>query len=678
MDTDAIKAFLIHHFEKMVFGVIIVVSVVLLYFGWQLPNFLNQHQPDSLTAEATQVKSEIDVNHNDAIIPEREPTFDIMEETKKQYTAVEPSAYKLERTWEGKSYEDIIRREDPVLIAPRALRMVPVATAIAVRGSTSDPAAYDLAMLEPAEPVERVEQKPKREPRRSRRGRGDEMGMDMEMEMMGGGEEMEMMDMEAEMMGEMGGSMGGTRKFNAKFDFGARPSVTDDKRNPEPAVGWFIAGTAVVPHKELYESYRAALGDADQYDPRRDTPFYYGLEIQRADVTNKSVDQLTDDDWSTKKEFPWDRLYYTKFAAQRWSGFAPEIVPADYRDDALTTWIPPVLLDDYDYFATHPLIPMKSQDELKRLASNADEEVEINDFTLEDMGDEDFALVAPGSSPSAGMGMMDDMMGMDMDMEMDMEMDGMMMGMGMAMMGRGLDEDPVDYKLIRFYDFSGFRTSPVPGRKYVYRVRFSVNDPNFPFLQTLQPKTSSLAPDVAQRVQQLMAEAARSQSRKGLFERWSDWSEPSEPVSLPTLEHVYMGEVEGGSVSTWNVAGKPVEYRRDSPKAKIIATQYDLNLGTRVPLNLEVTEGTVLSAKAETTDVVDPITLEVKKLPEPELVSGTTIVDIDGGTDLDITDELKSPGLMLLYDEAGNLKVTTDIEDQEYYRIYNYSEEKGL
>ena len=87
-----------------------------------------------------------------------------------------------------------------------------------------------------------------------------------------------------------------------KYDFGLRPSATEDKRNPEPSVGWFIAGTAVVPHKELYENFKQAFMDADQYDPRRDTPFYYDLEVQRADVTGKSVDQLAEDDWQIRVE----------------------------------------------------------------------------------------------------------------------------------------------------------------------------------------------------------------------------------------------------------------------------------------------------------------------------------------------------------------------------------------
>ena len=670
MDADKIKNFFLHHFEKMILVLVIAASGYLMYSGFKMPDFIEQQKPKALKDQATQVRSEIDLDHNEAILPERQPTFDIVKETARADAPVDPSVYSPPQTWTGKSPNAIVRRQDPELLPPRALIVKPVATTIAVRGDKDDPEAYYLASLESADAVEKVEKPKPRERRRGRRGNMDEMMME-EM-MMGGMEEMMDMDMEMEMMSEMtGGATGAGRRFDAKYDFGLRPSATEDKRNPEPAVGWFIAGTAVVPHKELYENFKQAFMDADQYDPRRDTPFYYDLEVQRADVTDKSVDQLADNDWRTV----WSRLRYTQLAAYRWSGFAPEVVPSDYRDDSLTMWIPPVLLDDYRSFALHPLIPMLSQKELERENSLEEDDEEIMDFSM-DMDDTE--LVAPGQRSSMGMGMGMGMEMGEMDYGMDeMGMDGMMMGMGMAMMGRGgLEANPVDYKLIRFYDFAGFKNSPQFGRKYVYRIRYAVNDPNFPFSERLQPKMSSLAPEVAQRVQGKMSEAVTSQSRS--FRRWSDWSEPTEPVGLPSLEQYFAGPVEQGTINVWKVAGKDVKYTRDPPKAKILASQFDLNSGVRIPMELEVTEGTVLSHKAETADVVDPITLSVKKYPDPELVSGTTIVDLDGGVPLKITEDLSEPGLMLIYDQMGQLKVTSEVDDQEMYRIYTYADERGV
>ncbi len=675
MDTDKIQGFFIHHIEKMILVGIIGGAGFLLYQGWQKPDFLAKHQPDRLGTDATEVKSDIDVNHNDAILPERQPTFNIVQQTRKLYTVVEPSAYKLEKTWEGLEQQSVVRRQDPVLAAPKSIVTSSVATVIAVRGSTSDDPTYALASLEPADPVEKIEKKT-RAPRRSRRrgGMGDEMGMGME-EMMGMGDEMgmgmeSMMGME-DMMGMEGmgeGAMGSGRMFNSKFDFGLRPTATTDKRKPEPKAALFIAGRAVVPHKQLYEAYEMAFADASQYDPRRDTPFYYNLEVQRADVTDKPLDQLDEEDWVKI----WDRTLYTKLAAFNWSGFAPEIVPRDYRDDALTMWIPPVLLDDYRPYVKHPLVPMLPHEELKRLLDPEEDTEEVRDFSFDDA---ETGLVNPGER-GTGLGGGAEMMDYDMD-EMDMgEMEGGM-GMGMmAMFTRGaIEKDPVDYKLIRFYDFAGFRNSPTFGRKYVYRIRYAVNDPNFPFSQTLQPKTSSLAPEVALRVEALQREAMEKNRRT--FERWSEWSEPSDPVSLPDPEHYFVGPVTPPSVNVGKVGGRDVEFMRDLPTAKIVASQIDLKLGTRIPFQLDVTEGSVLSHKAESADVVDPITLQVKKLPDAEIISGTTIISLGGGAPLEITEELPEPSMMLLFDQDGTLTVTDSVDDLELYRIYSYADERG-
>lgn len=671
MDADKIKDFFLNHCEKMILTLVILGSGYLIYVGSQKPDFLETKQPTQLADNATRVKAEIDLDHNESIIPERMPTFDIVQQTARLDTPVDPLDYSLPKTWSGKSPNSVVRRLDPELLAPESLIVQSIVTSIAIRGSREDAAAYSLASLEDADPVEKVE-KPKRRERRSR-GRG---GEEMDMEMSGMDDMMaEMGDMD-DMMAEMGeggmsGPNGPNRNFNNEHDLGMRPVATQDKANPEPAVGWFIAGSAVVPHRQIYEAYKQALQDADQYDPRRDTPFYYDLQVQRADVTDKSADQLVEADWSKV----WDRTLYTKLAAYNWSGFAPEIVPSDYRDEALTMWLPPVLLDDYRELAFHPLVPKLSQSEIKREQGNVEEDTDIKEFSME--MDDDAELVAPGERSNGGLsgegyGEMD-MGGMDMDMDME---GGMMMGMGMSMMGRGaLEEDPVDYKLIRFYDFAGFKNSPKFGRKYVYRVRYAVNDPNFPFAETLQPKVSSMAPDVAARVQDLMSTALKDGKRS--FRRWSDWSEATEPVGLPTLEQYFAGPVERGAVSVWKVAGKDVEYAKDAPKAKILASQYDLKTGARIPMQIDATEGTVLSKKMETADIVDPITLSVKKLPDAELISGTTIVDIEGGSPLSITEELTSPGMMLLFDQSGQLTVTDEVSDQQMFRTYTYAEERG-
>lgn len=659
MDTDDLKKFMLHHFEKMIFGVVVAVSAFLIYRGLQYPNFLSTHQPGQLTTNASRVKGAIDEDHNEAIIPERVPTFDILKQTQKLYTAVDGASYKLDHTWEGIALNSVVRRDDPELLPPLDLRTAGVLTSIAVRGSTK-PDDYPLATLENADSVEKTEQ-PNQRRRRSRPSRRNNMemsGSSMD-EMLGMGPP----GMSDEMMSSSGMVSAPIRSFNAKYDFGYRPMPNSSDRQPKPAMGWFIAGTALLPHKEIYEAFELALKKESSYNYIRDTPIYYNFEVQRADVTDKPIDQLTEDDW--KKV--WNRLNYTQLAAKVWSGFAPEIVPADYRDKNLTIWIPPVLLDDYTQFSLHPRIPLTSRAELLQKAEMAVTAVEtaaVEDFKFETDGN--VTLAGPGGLSGPG--------GAPFGMRSEMTRSG-----GMHSYGRGeVEEDPVEHKLIRFYDFAGMRIFPNPpefGHTYVYRIRYAVNDPNFPADPRIQPKTSSLGPEVAKRVLDLKDEEREKRVRS--FERWSDWSEPSEPATLPSLEDYFAGPVVPSSSSTMQLAGREVEYRRDPPKAKIVVTQFNPKYSVKVPIRIEVTEGSVLSQSAESTDVVDPITLVVKALPNPEFISGTTVISLGGGDPLAFDQELTEPGRMLLFDQSGKLRVTNDVGDQLPYRIYSFAEERG-
>ncbi|MDB4532921.1 hypothetical protein N9248_01300 [bacterium] len=693
MDTDKIKDFFVYNFEKMILVVVIGVSVFLIYSGSQQPVFTAKNDPDDLKTKANQVKSDIDLDHNEVVIngggeePSRRPTFDIVAATDRSATGVDDSFYKSTNKWvAGAQSGKKIRRQDPRLAPPESLVLTSVASVISVQGRSDD--TYALLDLEAADPLEKVEKKRRRKKRRSSRGNaggegeGEGMGMEgMGMEGMG----MEGMGMEGMGMGDSTGSDGPTRKFDGRFDFGYRP-LTEDKIKPVPTFGRFIVGTAVVPYKEIYEQYSLALSDSQGYTPGRDSPMFCDMQIRRADVTDKAVEELKKEDWV---QLRWDRKLLTELAARKWAGFAPEIVPDDYRDDALSLWLPPVLLDDYRPYASHPLIPSLSRDELERRVNAADDgDDEPTMFNFE--GDDDTVLASPGSSGSnsgGSMGSMGDMSMGDMSMgDMEGMGGGMGMGMGMAMMGRGFDPNPPEYKLVRFYDFANteeffnFKNpqSPRIGRRYVYSIRYAVDDPNFPRFPIMQPQLNTLDADVAARVKDMMSAVKTIDDRTKMSKKWSEWSTPSKPVSISTVEEYYVGPVTAGKVNVWEVDGKEVHYMRDIPTATLATCNFDAGFDAKVPVRVqELFEGATLSVEADHADVVDPITMAVKKTPPVQFVSETTIVDIDGGLPLGITEDLNEPGMILLFDQDGSLHLNDDISDMEMYRINSYADERG-
>ena len=689
MDADKIKQFFVLHVEKMIVSVVVIFSLFLIYQGLQLEDFRREanKQPDELEADAKQVRNQVDDDKSEAIIPERVPTFNIVARTNASQRPVDYTAYRLRHTWELEDIDSTIRREDPTILAPRDLIVRSFVGSIAVRSRTGD---YPLTELEDAERPEKVEEPRPRESRRGRRGRGrggdeysdyaDEAGMGYEDFGAGMGSE----------MGMGGPSMAGVGpkwRLPETMNFGIKPAKVQNFRNasvqeePVPAAASFIVGTAVVPHREMVQSFKRALKDADGYNPARDLPRYFEFEVQRADVTDRAVDDLTDEDWVLRGS----RKKYAFEAATKWAGFCPEVLPKEFRDEALTTYIPPILIDDYRRITGHPKIP----ETFSRFAA-MEEEIDDSPVSLEDI-----RLAGPSGGRGRGMEMG---MGMGMGGEMDMyggydaggAMDmygGMGGGYGMGMSGgygsMAMEEDPVDHKLIRFYDFADARDAQAPklGHLYVYRLRVSLIDPNFPREESMQPDAGVLSADVYARILPLLEKARADKKRgEGSYQRWSEWSRPSAAAGLGGGEEVFAGPFNPGRRFRVEVGGRTIEYERDAPTAQAVLADMNADYGVRVPFRVDITEGSVLSAKG-TTEVIDPITMAVKTLPDAKAQSGSTVIDLDGGQPLGIFegDHMTEPGMMLLYDATtGRLKVSGELAEQRRYRVYSFADDRGL
>jgi hypothetical protein len=411
---------------------------------------------------------------------------------------------------------------------------------------------------------------------------------------------------------------------------------------------------------------------------------YLGFQLQRADVTDKSVDELTDADWQLRL----NSTFYRQLLLRLWAGFAKEIVSGKYRDPELTTPIPPVLLEHYAHFASHPKIPLGDEDPRARLQQR-DRALDAPVGPLvPDAGEDPSDLFGrrttrPGMGGGmAGMGMpgMDmGMPGMDMGMPgmgmgmpgMDMGMPGMMGGFG-GMAGATIESQP-DYKLIRFYDFGDIsgrdRAAPQVGRKYVYRIRVAIEDPNFPKAQALRPSNSTLSAEVFRRVEQ-----ERAKGNRGSTLPWTEFSEPSPVASLPPLTEAFVGPVVPPSVRRI----RDVDVITKPASGKVVGTKWDAEFQVPLPLVMEVGRGTVLAQKGEI-NIPDPLTLNVKKLPDAEVNLESVVVDLGGGQPLEISvgEGQTAPSWMLLYDANGGLRVMDEISSQKGYRMYSFADDRG-
>jgi hypothetical protein len=674
MDADRIKGFFINHVEKIVFAFFLLGAASSIYFGVKKPSVLREFQPDKLIADARQVRQSVDEDHTESVTKARVTDFDIVSQTKKIDTPIDAPTYAPPNLWEDVDASTIVRRQDPDLQAPLDLRMFAVATMIA---GTAKDKNYPLSELEAADKV-------KKEERRTVAPRVKKGQVDMEAMMrsqmgmgMGMGMEMEGMMESPNMPGGMGAgdgaaaASGPTRSMSGDLDrSGYRPVSKDSKRFPVPRPGIFISGVALLPYKEIYDAFSAALADAKGYEPlRRDTPIFHDLQVQRADVTEKSVADLVEADWVLAT----DRVGMTRLAGYGWTGFAPELVPLDYRDSALTMVNPPVLLDEYQSYTSHPAIPLKSKQQLEN-ERLIEEQEKLEAEEEEGLEQKEFELADPTATPGMNMG------GYGAPMEYSGMM-GEMGGMMGAMMGQGqLDPNPVKYKLIRFYDFFGSPSkSPLQvGHKYVYRIRYGVVDPNFPALALLQPTSATLTPDVAKRVLELQAKAEADKSgRSNHFIRYSQWSEITPEISLPKISQAYVGPVTLSKKVICKAGNRTVEAFKEPAKAEIVATVLDLELGTKLPMIFDASPGQVLSSKSESIDVIDPVSLEIKKLPDAEVNSNITVIEVRGGEPFAVDEELAMPSEVLLMDASGKLQLADSVEQTRPYRTYSFADEKG-
>ncbi|MEM6472423.1 MAG: hypothetical protein AAF802_22870 [Planctomycetota bacterium] len=721
MDADKIKDFIVHNFEKAIVLGVVALSGFLIWSGLGKPVVTNQYDPEDQESQARLVKGEIDNDHNAQVVDPREPTFDIAQELRKARKAIPSNIYVPESPWDISTMSaEKVARKDPKLSKPAGLEVNGVIASMAYRSTDG---LYPLQDLEPAGELEVVEKKPTRS-RRNRRGGGmDEYG-----DMMGG----MMGDMSGggygdddygDMMGMgdygnmMGGGRGGTgttgtetvRKLDPADNLGYKPSTTKDLKTkadqePVPGIGWFIAGTAAIPHKEMIDAYQEALSNAAGYMPdRRDRPIYMAYQVERADVTDKSIADLKEDDWILRD----DNERTLRNAVLYWSGVADEIVPRDYWVNGVTMWIPPVMLDPATDFATNALVPLKTKKELDLEKMKREKEEEDKNATP--MTDDDIEVNITGDANNGFMGGQGDYGGMggmgdygDMmggmgdygDMMGGMGDYGDMMGGGRGgmggyggstgMAGKPAEANPVDYKLLRFYDFAYIpgaardANAPRPNRKYVYRIRFAVNDPNFPEDAKLQPKGRELDSEA---YEQFIAKTAKSRETKIRdFKRWSEWSEISAPVSLPSLDRAVVGPVKANKAKRISSGNRSIVVEAGSPEAEVVAESFDFRLKVFVPTRMTVKEGTILSEPVEKADVVDPITLEIKEAIDKIVTSSATIIDIEGGLPLEIVeeDEMTEPGMFLMIDSQGRLRVKDSVEEQQVYRIRSYADERGL
>ena len=373
---------------------------------------------------------------------------------------------------------------------------------------------------------------------------------------------------------------------------------------------WVVI-TGLIPYEKQLDAYAEAFGDAEFQNPDLDTPRIIYYRVERAVL----------DGPDDAAEPNWVLLHLGNRMAQvrdLWNGTMGEVVNEKYLHKGRATPIafplPPLANKAFGREVAHaPEIPLAVEDRQEK----------------------------PAKADAAGGPAADDDPASDLPTDVPPE------ARKATVVVDTVEREKVPYRLFRFFDMD-----VQPGKHYRYRVKLMLDNPNYDL-------------DEQFLVEDSLREAAWLET---------DWSEPTDVVSVPRDARVLAGSVKpspGGRVTR-------------EPKATVGIPFFFFEAGAELYEHHEVTRGRHLNfpghelpedmipdgfgdgaawlAAAATGAKGDG---ENTGPPKVDFNTETVLLDMIGGERLPGGDrDLTRPGLLLLLGSEGNLIVRDELDDK--------------
>lgn len=609
--ANAIQSLLLQHAEKAVMLVAVLLAGWLIY-GSLTPEGATQ-SPDELDSMVAQTSREVteftpspDSDTEGGI--KRAESFQLMNEL-----TIDANDYQTASSgvWGRPVVPTIVMRDDPLLLPAVSLEGVGMTTLMATedpdiaRRREEDQLRQD-AQRELERERERERQLREEDAGRGRgRGRADRAGPGM-----------------APPAGRRGRGRGGMQ-------------LSGDERID---VVSFAAVTALVPVSDQVKLYLDTFENARGYDATRDLPQWLGYYIQRAEVTSGGDVQwqpvkIEDRSRATRgRQYNFVNSAVILNATADWISQGEGLADNRYIDENLTFPLPPIIGQSFGREVVHSTVPLQAE-------TDALMEEEQNQDYREAVPDPE-ALLEGGERPRRG--------GQRMRGMEDMGRRGGARGMssrgGRGGRGGGYERS-MDHLMLRFFDFG-----VEPGKRYRYRVRLVMQDPN----AESQVDSDYLKREVKQRV-----ESARSESRL------TEWSEPSKIISVP----------DAGEVMVAGVDPPPRNSPNGEPQVNLLVKSFDVDEANRAVQAEDILtfhRGSVINRTEE--DVMINKGGRMEEVEEFTFRTNATLLDIYGGQD--VNRETTTPGRVLIMDASGKLHVRDELSAfEEVQRVKAANEE---
>jgi hypothetical protein len=344
---------------------------------------------------------------------------------------------------------------------------------------------------------------------------------------------------------------------------------------------------------------------------RTDTPEYLFCDVERAIVG------------SSGELGEWEALDMDAVIEdmEKWAGVYPEKIDKKYLTPSLEVSgpLPPLVLANHDLNAIrHPKIPLAGEASAEENKAAAAAAANVKDEEAE--GDEKSRRHRGARGRGAG----------------PRGMPGGMMAMG-GMSGRpGAAKEKIENLLFRFFDFT-----VQPGKKYQYRIRLALENPNHKV-----PVQFLKSPELAK--------------EKFIY---TDWSEPTPEVFVPLGSELLAGDINP-----------------KDPSANILVRQFDVDEALTAVHRFSLRRGATANAaeievpKSKTTLGARPTGSEEEEKPKVDFRTDATMIDLVGG-DKPVgapSGIKKSPGRMLVMRSDGELTMLSEFADAERYEKEDY------
>jgi hypothetical protein len=674
---SGVKGLVLLHGEKLAMALVAVLALWFIYSSLQLPGLDDTRQADDLQREITQTRSTLEQSQWPSS-PE-DPGGDVVKQfqpvAQNDDFTVNPEAYSLSKSG-----------INPPVVAPTVLRTDPPllnAVDLEARGGSGLFAFIDeevrkarqLADAQKAQEEARKQQEElERQERQSQQGQqyGNEGGFGGR----GGGYG----------VGEDGQYVDPEHPKRRMIDGMSRPSgipLMGDERVEQ--VYWATV-VAKVPIRQQMKLYQDAFENSrGGYDPMTDFPRYVGYKVERAEF--ERGEELN---WQPVAVFDGQRKStsnppapianavtlnamnkLSQIATTTWAGQAPEVVDDRYLDYVLTFPLPPLAGRDWAEDVTHSDIPLAVdtpplEEEIAPLAEQPGTKPEdIDSFRSTDPNQQfgaglrgDEGAMYPGGrggygeygrggyGGGYGRGGMEGRGGYGSEYGGGYGRGGMSGGRyeeggrggyggggGMrSMTQKTTVAKGVDFWLLRFFDFS-----VEPGKRYKYRVRLVLADPNYG-----QPP-NLLAPTVLDR---------KNRTDHRFVD---DWSEPSPTVGIPLAGSVRLVQVKPQAEGKIN----------EEPAAKLLVESFDIDENNNAIQAAKEADnfrrGYVANMTERSQEYIGPDRRWIDVIESFKFHTGITLLDMAGGEPLG---REAMPSRVLLMGPAGEMYVRNEIDDK--------------